>query len=135
MKRSNIILSTLIVGFLAIPLLVLLLLSSDDKSYTGINFNCHVVVIDNPDLQSSDVRIDTTKTSGFPYREAFDINRRTYVYYQGDKQYLPEMTLRNDTLYIGASKEKANTVEKPTLHIHLNELKDVRLNGSGIWTK
>ena len=135
MKKSNLIFTLLISAFYLIPILVFIAFTIiGNKSYTGISNKFNTVVIDNPELKPEDIIITTGETSDFPYTELSSVNQRSFLYYQGDRQYLPKISLENDnTIRVGGITDDSGKNEKLTFHIHLKELKAVYLNGTSIW--
>ena len=122
MKRSNILLILLFALLYVIPFLVwMYFVYAGDKSYTGISDKYQVVKIDNPDLTANQVAIDT------------QTSRRSYLYYKGNKQYLPEVSVYGDTIRIGKAQDAKD--KDLTLNIHMAKLKTVLLNGQVIWEK
>lgn len=134
MKRSNILLILLFALLYVIPFLVwMYFVYAGDKSYTGISDKYQVVKIDNPDLTANQVAIDTQRASAFPKREMLETSRRSYLYYKGNKQYLPEVSVYGDTIRIGKAQDAKD--KDLTLNIHIAKLKTVLLNGQVIWEK
>lgn len=134
MKRSNILLILLFALLYAIPFFAWMYYTcSGSKSYTGISDKYQVVKIENPDLTASQVVIDTQKISSFPEKEILEITRRSYLYYKGNKQYLPKVSVHGDTIRIGQARDAKD--KDLTLNIHMAKLKTVLLNGQVIWEK
>lgn len=134
MKRSNILLILLFALLYVIPFLVwMYFVYAGDKSYTGISDKYQVVKIDNPDLTANQVVINTQSISDFPAKEILEISKRSYLYYKGNKQYLPEVSVYGDTIKIGQAWDAKD--KDLTFNIHMAKLKTVLLNGQVIWEK
>lgn len=135
MKRSNILLVSLFAALFLIPVFIYTVYTiTQDNSYIGIPEKFKVVVINDPALQPEDIEIDTSEASDYPYKELNTVNQRSFLYYQGEKQYLPNISLKNDsTIVVNGIKEGNEKNKKLTFHIHLIDLNAVYLNGVNIW--
>lgn len=129
MKRSNIIFICLLVAFYLVPFLVYgtYCVFPEKGTLTDEEKECRVVHIENPSLTPEQVNI---------FSPADDKNKlaaaRSQVYYEGKDRYAADIKVENGVLHIGLP-EKNDTKDSLTLHIRLNRLQKVRLNGETIW--
>lgn len=139
MKKSNLLFLYLMVALYIFPFIIWGVKESTCKNqaYTGIYKEQAFIDIENPQLEPENVHIDTRQSSYFPKEDKIEIQRRTYLYYAGTRQYLPEISIQGDTVKIGKAVEmgKEDDTEQLSLHIHFIDLKAVRLNGKIIWEK
>jgi hypothetical protein len=137
MKRSNIILVVLLVSLWLIPIIVwgYYISGIGGDYYTGFGENITSIIIANPNLKAEDISLNLNPASGFPGNGQFqEAHKASYLYYKGKKRYLPEVSLQGDMLLVGEAIG-APSGEKLTLHIRINGLHDVILNGVTIWRK
>lgn len=129
MKRSNILFICLLAAFYLVPFLIygIYCLFPEKGTLTEEEKECRVVQIDNPSLTPEEVDI---------FSRTDDKNKlaaaRSHVYYQGKDRYTANIQVENEVLRIGLP-EQTGTEEDLTLHIRLNRLQKVRLNGETIW--
>ena len=139
MKKSNLLFLYLMVALYIFPFIIWGVKESTCKNqaYTGIYKEQAFIDIENPQLEPENVHIDTRQSSYFPKEDKIEIQRRTYLYYAGTRQYFPEISIQGDTVKIGKAVEmgKEDDTEQLSLHIHFIDLKAVRLNGKIIWEK
>lgn len=106
---------------------------------TGFEDKFDMIQIENPALTSDCIHIDTTYASEFSDRKLSDIKNRSYLYYSnGTQRYIPNMwNFTGDTLRIGGPtnvdySEKRNNM---ALHIRINGIQTIELNGKKIWNR
>lgn len=138
MKKSNIILTILIVTLYTIPLIVYFISISLPKTncVTGFQDNFRVIKIDNPDLTANDVHISKYKASAYPAGYTLDVEaaiNHSYIYYKGKESYFPNMTSTSTTLYVTTPKGAGQ--DQPALHIRVNGIQSILLNGNSIWKR
>jgi len=136
MKRSNIILIGLIVCLYAIPAIIwsVYKYKPEGSVYTGFGEKFQIVRIDNPSLSKEDIIIKEDRASGFPHSELLQPHKASHLYYMGNKQYLPQIEKNDIILDVGLPQEKTDN-EKLKLHIWINSINKVILNGETIWTR
>jgi len=136
MKKSNLIFTILVTLLFIVPVGVLFVYSYKPagNKYTGFINDFRTVIIDNPALITSNININTTKASGFPAKEILQVDTRSYLFYSGIDKYLPQLTYQGDILMVGAPID-AGEDKDLTLHIHINNLEQIVLNGKTIWSK
>ncbi|MBC8616169.1 hypothetical protein H8788_00280 [Parabacteroides faecis] len=133
MKRSNLLFTLLLAVLFLGPLFMWLFYTcANKKSYTRIPGIYPVVWIENPKLTADNVEISTGTSAKIPYA---DQDNPCYLYYKGDKQYLPEISTSRDTLRIGKALDAKSHENGLKLKFHLECLESVYLNGQQIWTK
>ena len=135
MKKSNIILVVLLVSLWIIPTIVwgVYKISGSGDFYTGFGNDLKTVVITNPGLKVEDIKINLDPASNYP-REMNRADNASYLYYKGKKQYLPDVSLQDDSLLVG-NVINAPAGEKLTLHIRINGISAVMLNGETVWSR
>lgn len=136
MKKSNILLVVLAFCLFVTPLIVwgIYSMGSASEMYTGFAGQKMILQIDNPALTADDVKINANPASGFPANELLQGKGSSYLYYEGSKKYLPEMSADGEHIYIkGAVKAPAN--EKLVLHVRINGIYRIVLNGEIMWEK
>lgn len=136
MKKSNIILIVLAVCLFVTPLVVwgIYSLKATDELYTGFQDEQMILDINDPALTKADVVINTEKASGFPGNELLSINKSSYLYYEGSRKYLPDLNLNGNRLSIKPPAD-APSNEKLTLHVRINGIYQIVLNGETIWER
>lgn len=129
MKRSNLIFVCLLAALYLAPLLVYgsYCMFPEKGALPSVYRQCSEIQIENPSLTSEQVKIFPK-----PLSDSQALTSRTYVYYQGKTKYASEIRIEGNALYIGAPLG-ADKDEKLTLHIRLDTLEKVRLNGRTIW--
>jgi len=137
MKKSNIILVVLLAALYIMPAVVwgFYKVSSNGDYYTGFGNEFRLIQIDNPGLTKQDIIINTEKVSEY---SGFKMNNKvldaSYIYYKGSRKYLPQINKAGESLNVGKATD-APSGEKLQLHIHLNGLSEIRLNGETIWRR
>ena len=76
----------------------------------------------------------TRTASEFPRAQILEAKDRSLLYYEGKKRYLPEVS-RHDSLLLVSGARDAGQDKNLTLHIRINNIQKIRLNGEEIWTK
>ena len=135
MKKSNIILTGLLVALWLTPIIVWGYFKSGiaGEYYTGFGDNITTISISNPNLKAEDIKINLDPASRFPSQMDM-ANKASYLYYKGKRKYLPTVNVQSDMLLVGEAI-KASSSETLTLHIRINGLQDIVLNGVTIWQK
>ena len=139
MKKSNIILVALLAGLYITPAIVwgICKISSVSDYYTGFGTNIQTVKIENIDLKKEDIVINTESDSKFK-SNAINIGGQglgnSYLYYKGFKKYLPEANVEGQILSVGKAAN-APSGEKLKLHIRINDISEITLNGETIWRR
>lgn len=138
MKKSNLLFTVLAVTLYAIPLIGGLIAISlpPTNCVTGFNNNLRVIQIDNAELAASDVHISKYKASAYPTGYTFDVEaaiNHSYIYYKGKETYFPNMTSTSATLYVTTPKGAGR--DRPDLHIRVNGIRSIILNGNIIWNR
>ena len=137
MKKSNIILVVLLATLYIMPAVVwgFYKVSSNGEYYTGFGDEFRFIQIENPGLTKQDILINTERVSEY---SGFKMNNRvldaSYIYDKGSRRYLPEINREGDSLYVGKATD-APSGEKLKLHIHINGLYEIRLNGETVWRR
>jgi len=133
MKKSNIILTGLLVALWLTPIIVWGYFKSGiaGEYYTGFGDNITTISISNPNLKAEDIKINLDPASRFPSQMDM-ANKASYLYYKGKRKYLPTVNVQSDMLLVGEAI-KAPAGKKLTLHIRINGLNDIVLNGVTIW--
>jgi len=136
MKKSNIILVGLLVSLWIIPVIVwgVNKIGARGDYYTGFGENIRTLIIVNPGLKAEDITLNLNPASEFPRNQWDQAGEASYLYYKGKKKYLPDASLQADMLLVGEAKN-APSGEKLTLHIRINGLNDIVLNGETIWMR
>jgi len=136
MKKSNIILVGLLVSLWIIPIIVWSVnkIGARGDYYTGFGENIQTLVIANPGLKVDDITLNLEPASSFPRDQMDQAGKASYLYYKGKKKYLPEVRVQADMLLIG-NAINAPSGEKLTLHIRINGLNDIILNGETVWRR
>lgn len=129
MKKSNLIFTCLLAALYLVPLLVYgsYSLFPEAGALSSIYQQCTEIRIENPSLTAEQVKIFPKSLS-----DSEVLTSRTYVYYKGKKKYGSEIRIEGNVLHIGMPLMD-DKEEKPTLHIRLDTLEKVRLNGRTIW--
>ena len=121
MKKSNRIFIALIATLYIVPALTFGVAQfTSEKCLTGFTQKFQIIQIDNPELKAENIKV-----------EAKD---RSLLYYEGKKRYLPEVS-RHDSLLLVSGARDAGQDKNLTLHIRINNIQKIRLNGEEIWTK
>lgn len=89
--------------------------------------------IENQNLKADEVKIDRTPTYN-AIGSIQNTDELTYLYYKGTKQYLPEVSYRDSTLVVKGAIDARND-KNLTLHVRINSINKVILNGQEIWAK
>ncbi len=107
MKKSNRVFIALIATLYIVPALTFGAAQfTSEKCLTGFTQKFQIIQIDNPAL----------------------------LYYEGMKRYLPEVS-RHDSLLLVSGARGAGQDKNLTLHIRINNIQKIRLNGEEIWTR
>ena len=126
MKKSNRVFIALIATLYIVPALTFGVAQfTSEKCLTGFTQKFQIIQIDNPELKAENIKVDTRTASEFP---------RSLLYYEGKKRYLPEVS-RHDSLLLVSGARDAGQDKNLTLHIRINNIQKIRLNGEEIWTK
>lgn len=135
MKKSNRVFIALIVALYIIPFLALGIASLIKKEafLTGFKQDLRVIRIDNPALRSEDLKIDKRHASEFPRGQLLESTDQSYLYYEGKERYLPEVS-RQDSLLMVGLPVNAGQDKDLTLHIRINNIQEIRLNGEIVCT-
>jgi hypothetical protein len=138
MKKSNIILVALLVGLYITPAIVwgICRIRSTGDYYTEFGTNIQTVKIENLDLKKEDVLIKAGSASKIQVN-VFNIKQgddNSYLFYQGTKKYLPEANVEDQILFVGKAAN-APSGEKLKLHIQINDISEITLNGEIIWRR
>ena len=133
MKKSNIILTGLLVALWLTPIIVWGYFKSGiaGEYYTGFGDSITTIIIANPNLKAEDIKINLDPASRFPSGMNM-ANKASYLYYKGKRKYLPAVNVQSDMLLVGEAI-KASAGKRLTLHIRINGLNEVVLNGVTIW--
>lgn len=136
MKKSNRVFSALIVALYIIPFLALGIASliQKDVFLTGFKQNLRVIRIDNPSLGSENLKIDERHASEFPHGQLLESADQSFLYYEGKERYLPEVS-RQDSLLMVGLPVNAGQDKDLTLHIRINNIQEIQLNGEVVWTR
>ena len=135
MKRSNIIFFSLIAILYITPFVVygVIRLMPVEQSLTGFVPLIKVLEIENQNLKADEVKIDRTPTYN-AIGSIQNTDELTHLYYKGTKQYLPEVSYRDSTLVVKGAIDARND-KNLTLHVRINSINKVILNGQEIWAK
>ena len=136
MKKSNIILIGLLVALYIIPAMVwgFYKLSSNSDYYTGFGDDIRVVKIENSLLKKEDIVVNTERAST-SRRNGINMSSEVpYLYYKGNRKFLPEARIEDDMLIVGKAT-KAPADAKLKLHIRINDITAIVLNGETVWRR
>ena len=138
MKKSNIILVILLCSLYLIPVFVwgICKVSAKGNYYTGFGDDIHTVYIENVGLTKEDIIVDPERASVSEF-QAIKINdfmNASYLYYKGSRKYYPEISKEGDRLTIGKAVD-APVDAKLKLHIRINDITEVVLNGESAWRR
>ena len=126
MKKSNRVFIALIATLYIVPALTFGVAQfTSEKCLTGFTQKFQIIQIDNPELKAA---------SEFPRGQILEAKDRSLLYYEGMKRYLPEVS-RHDSLLLVSGARYAGKDKNLTLHIRINNIQKIRLNGEEIWTK
>ena len=137
MKKSNIILVVLLATLYLTPAIVwgFYKLSSTGNYYMGFGNDFRFIQIENPGLTKQDIIVNTERVSEY---SGFKMNNKTlnasYLYYKGSRKYLPEVERKGDILIMGKATD-APSGEKLKLHVRINSLNEITLNGETVWRR
>ena len=106
---------------------------TSEKCLTGFTQKFQIIQIDNPELKAENIKVDTRTASEFPRGQILEAKDRSLLYYEGMKRYLPEVS-RHDSLLLVSGRGRRQD-KNLTLHIRINNIQKIRLNGEEIWTK
>ena len=137
MKKSNIILISLLVALYIMPVMVwgFNKMSAGGDYISGFGENIRVVKIENNMLKKEDIVVNTkqvTTSNMFIYNNQ-DI-QMSHLYYRGNRKFLPEVKLEDDMLTVGKAPD-APSDAKLKLHIRINDIAEITLNGETVWRK
>ena len=107
---------------------------TSEKCLTGFTQKFQIIQIDNPELKAENIKVDTRTASEFPRGQILEAKDRSLLYYEGMKRYLPEVS-RHDSLLLVSGARGAGQDKNLTLHIRINNIQKIRLNGEEIWTR
>ena len=125
MKKSNRIFIALIATLYIVPALTFGVAQfTSEKCLTGFTQK----------LKAENIKVDTRTASEFPRAQILEAKDRSLLYYEGKKRYLPEVS-RHDSLLLVSGARDAGQDKNLTLHIRINNIQKIRLNGEEIWTK
>lgn len=138
MKKSNLLFVILAVTLYAIPLIGYLISISlpSTNCVTGFKNDFRVIQIDNPELTATDVHISKYKASVYRAKYSIDVDaaiNHSYIYYKGKVSYFPNMTNTDTILYVTTPKGAGQ--DHPALHIRVNGIRSIMLNGNIIWER
>ena len=136
MKKSNVVLISLLVALYIIPAMVwgINKLSSNSDYYTGFGDNIRIVSIENSLLKKEDIVVNTERVSKFMQNGLNMSNQQSYLYYKGNRKFLPEASIENDMLIVGKATD-APADAKLKLHIRINDITAIVLNGETVWRR
>ena len=135
MKKSNRVFIALIATLYIVPALTFGVAQfTSEKCLTGFPQKFQIIQIDNPELKAENIKVDTRTASEFPRGQILEAKDRSLLYYEGMKRYLPEVS-RHDSLLLVSGARDAGQDKNLTLHIRINNIQKIRLNGEEIWTK
>jgi hypothetical protein len=137
MKKSNIILVILLCSLYLIPVFVwgICKISAKGDYYTGFGDDIQTVYIENTVLTKEDIIVNSERVSA-PAFQAVSVNQymnSSYLYYKGSKKYYPEINKDGNVLTIGKAIDAPNT--KLKLHIRINDISEIMLNGESVWRR
>ena len=138
MKKSNIILVILLCSLYLIPVLVwgICKVSAKGNYYTGFGDDIHTVYIENVGLTKEDIIVDPEQVS-VSSSQVIMVNQfmnSSYLYYKGSRKYYPEISKEGDRLTIGKAVD-APADAKLKLHIRINDIAEITLNGESVWRR
>ena len=123
MKKSNRVFIALIATLYIVPALTFGAAQfTSEKCLTGFTQKFQII------------QFDTRTASQFPRGQILEAKDRSLLYYEGMKRYLPEVS-RHDSLLLVSGARDAGQDKNLTLHIRINNIQKIRLNGEEIWTK
>ena len=135
MKKSNRVFIALIATLYIVPALTFGAAQfTSEKCITGFTQKFKIIQIDNPELKAENIKVDTRTASEFPRGQILEAKDRSLLYYEGMKRYLPEVS-RHDSLLLVSGARGAGQDKNLTLHIRINNIQKIRLNGEEIWTR
>lgn len=135
MKKSNRAFIALIATLYIVPALTFGVAQfTSEECLTGFIQRFQIIQIDNPELKAENIKIDTRTASEFPRAQILEAENRSFLYYEGKKRYLPEVS-RQDSLLLVRGARDAGQDKNLTLHIRINNIQKIRLNGEEIWTR
>jgi|GEM_PF-2485559 len=137
MKKSNIILVILLCSLYLIPVFVwgICKISAKGNYYTGFGDDIQTVYIENTGLTKEDIIVNSERVS-VPAFQVVSVNQymnSSYLYYKGSKKYYPEINKDGNVLTIGKAIDAPNT--KLKLHIRINDISEIMLNGESVWRR
>lgn len=136
MKKSNKLFVLLFIGFYLFPFLCYgFYILFPKERLTGFSDMDKIICIEDEKLTKDLISIDSKRASGYPYYEKLDAFNSAYLYYEETGcTYAPEFSIRKDTLFVKAP-HKDNKGNNRSLHIFINGIKIICLNGEVIWNK
>ena len=129
MKKSNRVFIALIATLYIVPALTFGVAQfTSEKCLTGFTQKFQII------QKAENIKVDTRTASEFPRGQILEAKDRSLLYYEGKKRYLPEVS-RHDSLLLVSGARDAGQDKNLTLHIRINNIQKIRLNGEEIWTK
>ena len=126
MKKSNRVFIALIATLYIVPALTFGAAQfTSEKCLTGFTQKFQIIQIDNPELKAENIKVDTRTASEFPRGQILEAKDRSLLYYEG----------RHDSLLLVSGARGAGQDKNLTLHIRINNIQKIRLNGEEIWTR
>ncbi|MDR2233790.1 MAG: hypothetical protein LBE56_11830 [Tannerella sp.] len=135
MKKSNIILIALLASLTLMPAIVwgVFKATSVGEYYSGFGDNIRTVIIENQGLTKDDIVVDTQRASSSANFN-FMSYTPSFLYYKGKTNYFPDARIEGDILMVGKALD-ATTGEKMKLHIRINNINEIVLNGNSVWKR
>ena len=122
MKKSNRVFIALIATLYIVPALTFGAAQfTSEKCLTGFTQKFQIIQIDNPELKAENIKVDTRTASEFPRGQILEAKDRSLLYY--------------DSLLLVSGARGAGQDKNLTLHIRINNIQKIRLNGEEIWTR
>ena len=120
MKKSNRVFIALIATLYIVPALTFGAAQfTSEKCLTGFTQKFQIIQIDNPELKAENIKVDTRTASEFPRGQILEAKEVS----------------RHDSLLLVSGARDAGQDKNLTLHIRINNIQKIRLNGEEIWTK
>jgi hypothetical protein len=136
MKKSNIILISLLVALYIIPAMVwgFNKMNASGDYITGFSNHIRVVQIENNALKKENIVVNTKRASNFSQNGMHQSINMPYLYYSGNRKYRPEVRMEDDILIVGKATN-APADAKLQLHIRINDISVITLNGETVWRR
>jgi len=136
MKKSNIILISLLVALYIIPAFVwgFNKINAGGDYITGFGNDIRIVKIENNALKKENIVVNTKRAAGPSQKSLNKYVQLPYLYYMGNRKFVPEIKKEDDMLVVGqATNAPADANLK--LHIRINDITEITLNGETVWRK